>query len=87
MARLEKSNLYHQNFQREKDNIPYLSNCLLEQGPAATGKAATSGQGSQKKTVPERLRRESSTTTLKAVKKIGGLSYPHKGKGATRPRY
>ena len=28
------------------------------------------------------LRRESSSTALKAVEKIGGLSYPHKGKGA-----
>ena len=42
---------------------------------------------SRKMTVPERPRRESSTTALKAVAKIGGLSYPHKGKGATRPRY
>ena len=33
-------------------------------------------------TVPERLRRESSTTALKAAVKIGGISYPHKGKGA-----
>ena len=42
---------------------------------------------SRKTTVPERPRRESSTTALKAVAKIGGLSYPHKGKGAMRPRY
>ena len=56
---------------------------MLEQGPTATGKAATLGQESQKKTVPERLRRESSTTALKAAAKTGGLSYPHKGKGAT----
>ena len=42
---------------------------------------------SRKKTVPERPRRESSTTALKAVAKTGGLSYPHKGKGVTRPRY
>ena len=56
---------------------------MLEQGPTATGKAATLGQGIQKKTVPERPRRESSTTALKAVTKIGGLSYPHKGKVAT----
>ena len=33
--------------------------------------------------VPERTRRESSPTALKAVTKTGGLSYPHKGKGAT----
>ena len=42
---------------------------------------------SRKTTVPEWPRRESSPTALKAVAKIGGLSYPHKGKGATRPRY
>ena len=35
-----------------------------------------------KETVPERSRRESSTTAFKAAVKIGGLSYPHKGKGA-----
>ena len=32
-------------------------------------------------TVPERPRRESSPTAFKAAAKIGGLSYPHKGKG------
>ena len=42
---------------------------------------------SRKTTVPEQPRRESSTTALKAVKKTGGLNYPHKGKGATRLRY
>ena len=42
---------------------------------------------SRKTTVPERLRRESSTIALKAVVKTGGLRYPHKGKGATRLRY
>ena len=42
---------------------------------------------SRKMAVPERTRRESSTIALKAATKIGGLSYPHKGKGATRPRY
>ena len=42
---------------------------------------------SRKTTVPEQSRREISTTTLKAAVKTGGLSYPHKGKGATRPRY
>ena len=41
------------------------------------------GIGLSKKTVPEQLRRESLTTALKAVAKTGGLSYPHKGKGAT----
>ena len=35
-----------------------------------------------KETVLERPRRESSTTALKAAMKTGGLSYPHKGKGA-----
>ena len=35
---------------------------------------------SRKMTVPERLRRESSTTALKAVVKTRGLSYPNKGK-------
>ena len=42
---------------------------------------------SRKTTVLERLRRESSPTALKAVSKIGGLSNPHKGKGATRPKH
>ena len=42
---------------------------------------------SRKTTVPEGLRRESSPTALKAVANIGGLRYPHKGKGATRPRH
>ena len=37
---------------------------------------------SRKMIVPKRPRRESSSTALKAVAKIGGLSYPHKGKGA-----
>ena len=35
---------------------------------------------SKKTTVPERPRRESSPTAFKAAEKIGGLSYPHKGK-------
>ena len=35
---------------------------------------------SKKMTVPERPRRESSPTAFKAAVKIGGLSYPHKGK-------
>ena len=35
---------------------------------------------SKKTTVPERPRREISTTALKVVAKTGGLSYPHKGK-------
>ena len=42
---------------------------------------------SRKMTVPVRPRRERSPTALKAAVKIGGLNYPHKGKGATRPRY
>ena len=42
---------------------------------------------SRKTTVPEYPRRESSTTALKAAVKTGGLNYPHKGKGAMRPRY
>ena len=56
---------------------------LLEQGPVATGKAAISGQESQRKQYLKRPRRERSTTALKAAAKTGGLSYPHKGKGAT----
>ena len=40
---------------------------LLEQGPAATGKAAISGQGSQRRQYLRWLRRESSTTALKAA--------------------
>ena len=55
----------------------------MEQSLAATGKDITLGQGSQIRKIPERPRRESSTTALKAVVKIGGVSYPHKGKGAT----
>ena len=35
---------------------------------------------SKKTTVPERPRRESSPTAFKEATKIGGLSYPHKGK-------
>ena len=35
---------------------------------------------SKKTIVPEWPRRESSLTAFKAVVKIGGLSYPHKGK-------
>ena len=38
---------------------------------------------SRKMIVPERLRKERSTTALKAAVKTGGLNYPHKGKGAT----
>ena len=41
------------------------------------------GTRKSKKTVPERPRRESSTTAFKAAVNTGGLSYPHKGKGAT----
>ena len=44
----------------------------MEQGPIATGKDATSGQGSQRIIVPEQPRRESSTTALKAAVKTGG---------------
>ena len=55
---------------------------------AAEPKIVTIGtEKSRKTTVPERSRRESSTTALKAAAKTGGLNYPHKGKGATRPRY
>ena len=39
--------------------------------------------GKSKKTVPEQPRRESSTNALKEAAKTRGLSYPHKGKGAT----
>ena len=42
---------------------------------------------SRKTTVPECPKRESSPIALMAVAKTGGLSYPHKGKGATRLRY
>ena len=42
---------------------------------------------SRKMMVPERQRRERSPTALKAAAKTGGISYPHKGKGAMRPRY
>ena len=56
---------------------------MLEQGPAAIGKAAISGQESQRKQYLKQLRRESSTTAHKAVVKTRGLSYPHKGKGGT----
>ena len=42
---------------------------------------------SRKMTIPEWPRRESSPTTLKAVTKTGGLSNPHKGKGATRLKH
>ena len=55
---------------------------LLEQVPVAIGKDAIAEQGSQRKPYLKRPRRESSTTTLKAVAKARGLSYPHKGKGA-----
>ena len=55
---------------------------LLEQGPTATRKATISEQESQRKLYLKRPRRESSTTTLKAAVKTGGLNYPHKGKGA-----
>ena len=40
------------------------------------------GTGKSKKIVPERPRRESSTTAFKAAAKTGGISYLHKGKGA-----
>ena len=40
-------------------------------------------ENSKKMTVPEQPRRESSPTAFKEVTKTGGLSYPHKGKGAT----
>ena len=39
---------------------------------------------SKKTTVPERQRRESSPTEFKVVAKIGGLSYPHKGKRSNK---
>ena len=48
----------------------------------------TVGTKKSKRTiVPELPRGEISTTALKAGAKTGGLSYPHKGKGATRLRY
>ena len=63
--------------------MPLIPSNLLEQGPSATGKAAIFGQESQRKQYLKRLRRESSTTALKVATKTGGLSYRHKGKGAT----
>ena len=42
---------------------------------------------SRKMTVPERLRRERSPTALKEAAETGGLSNPHKGKGATRLKH
>ena len=52
-------------------------------GSCSYKKSCYIGTGKSKKTVPERPRRESSTTALKATANTGGLSYPHKGKGAT----
>ena len=60
---------------------------LLEQGPAATGKAALSGQESQRKQYLKRPRRESSTTAFKAAATTGGLSYPHEWKRSNGQRY
>ena len=42
---------------------------------------------SRKTTVLKQPRREISPTALKVAAKIGGLSYPHKGKGATRLKH
>ena len=42
---------------------------------------------SRKTTVHERPRRESSPTALKVAVKTGGISNPHKGKGATRLKH
>ena len=42
---------------------------------------------SRKMTVPEWPRRESSPTALKEAAETRGFGYPHKGKGAMRPRY
>ena len=60
---------------------------MLEQGPTATGKAAISGQESQKKQYRKWLRRESSTTALKAAAKTGGINYPHKEERSNELRY
>ena len=51
-------------------------------GPRSYRKSCYIGTRKSKETVPERPRRESSTTALKAAAKIGGPSYPHKGKEA-----
>ena len=66
-----------------KDHTYYM----LEQGPAATGKAAILEQGSQRKQYLKRLRRESSTTAFKVAAATGGLSYPHKWKRSNGLRY
>ena len=55
---------------------------LVGAGSRSYRKSCYIGTGESKKTVPKQSRRESSTTTLKEAAKIGGLSYPHKGKGA-----
>ena len=52
-------------------------------GPPSYRKSCYIGRRESKETVPERPRRESSTNALKAAVNTGGLSYPHKGKGAT----
>ena len=44
----------------------------MEQGPAATRKAATSGQGNQRRTVNEWPRRERSTTAVKQQQRQEG---------------
>ena len=51
-------------------------------GPHSYRKRCYIERRKSKERVSERPRRESSTTTLKAMVKTGGLNYPHKGKGA-----
>ena len=51
-------------------------------GSRSYRKSCCFGTSNSKVIVPEWLREESSTTALKAAAKIGGISYPHKGKGA-----
>ena len=60
---------------------------LLEQGPAAIGKASILEQGSQRKQYLKQPRRESSTTAFKETTTTRGLSYPHKEKRSNGPKY
>ena len=56
-------------------------------GPHSYRKNCYIGTRKSKRIVPERPRRESSTTALKAAAKTGGLSYPHKWKRSNGMRY
>ena len=52
-----------------------------------SGQLTKKTEKSRKTTVPEWPRRETSPTTLKIAVKTGGLSNPHKGKGAMRLKH